>query len=291
MIITKIESDQSIYIVTGSNGLIGSHVVSCMLQSARGSKTDVKHIPLKREDSTAEAITRLADQGSCGPARLVLCHGGKGFSLNNKRHQSEMKEFSLMCRQIAKKSKIQSCTLASSCGCILSKINTPYKVLTAEKELLLKDLFMERASIIRLPSVFGRKPNGDYSGLVGALLINTLRQQRTTIYGRLSTRRNYLSAELCGQLITDIVHRRSDYHGLDRVTELYSTQNLSISEVVRAVKKALRRQPIVSMRSGSDYDCESHLPIESPNNDRLLVSENIERWIRQQRLELRLFQL
>ena len=291
MRITRIEDDRSVTIVTGTNGLIGSHVISSMLQLDRGPEIDYDHIELGRGASTGKAIIDAVDQSRYRPTKLLLCHGGKGFSLDEKQYLSEIKAFTRMCGEIARKTNIESCALVSSCGCTLSKSSTPYKMLTTQKELLIKDFFSERGKIVRLPSVYGRKQDGEYSGLIGVLLANTLRQRKTTIYGKLATRRNYLSAEMCSKLITDIILTRSGCLDFDGTTELYSMQSLSISEAIGVVKKALGRRPIVSMCSGSDYDCENHLPMESMTNDKIIVLEHVERWIRQQKSELQKYRL
>ena len=208
MEVTFLQTDRKqIYILIGSNGLIGSSIVNSFKKRFSFEKNNlfVKNINHKiltyfLSDSLKEFDKDLSKKFS-----FIYCAGKGGFSLDISSSIEQIEAFNHLIKTLVKNySDRMSFYFISSLGCHFSQIDTPYKKLVLANEKLLIEY--ENMFIFRLPSIWGFKKNPlRAAGLIGKLLLSTKNFEEATIYGELNTLRNYLSANQIAESIFKVI--------------------------------------------------------------------------------------
>ena len=242
MEITYLKTDSKhIYIVIGSNGLIGSALVNSFKKRFSFNKNNYlvrKNINHKILSFFLLNSLKIFDNDFYHKYSFIYCAGKGGFSLDLSSSMEQIEAFDYLIKTLLKNySDRMSFYLISSLGCHYSQIDTPYKklVLANEKSLLEND----NMYIFRLPSIWGFRKNPLIpKGLIGKLLISTKYFEEVTIYGELNTLRNYLSANQVAESIFKVIFSKYT----EKIYNFYGEFNYTINEIILLIKKLTKKR-------------------------------------------------
>lgn len=279
---TLYAGDRFDWLVVGSNGLIGNEISAAL----RRSKLTSGLAPLAVETYASPAYGKhnldLLAKAQAKPIRIFFCAGKGGFSIGQDiatKQIDDLKEFSRAL--IEQGFLIDKFILISSLGCLCTRhqIN-PYSRLNDAKESFVTSFWNDRSLIIRLPSMYGfNQCKKNYGGMIG-VMINNLRQRRCTgVYGRLETRRNYLSSsQLSASLFSDLHQHHLDQQGVLNVQAEFS---VSIFDLCSLFFKLLKMRPAIKLMAAAAVDSESHYPF-MVKGAKLILNDQLEHWIHQE---------
>jgi hypothetical protein len=218
-------------------------------------------------------------QGSEGRNELIFCGGSGGFSITQEACEQQIKEFHHFCNALtATDRKPEYFTCISSLGAMVSAHRSHYKTLIEEKEKKLRSTFQNNHTVIRLPSLYGyNRVSRRAKGLIAMLTENTVNNKMSSIYGRLDTSRNYLSAEFCCSAIAKVAMLKPIY-AQKATIDLMATKNYTIRELCSELTRACQQVPIIRLLDGKAIDCESHFP-RTADGVKLELFEDVHGWI------------
>ena len=272
MEITFLKTDnKQIYIVIGSNGLIGGSLVNSFKKRFSFNKNNFfvkKNINYKNLSDLLKNSLKIFDKDYSQKYSFIYCAGKGGFSIDISSSLEQKENFKNLIKALIKNySDRMSFYLISSLGCHFSQIDTPYKklILASEKSLLEnKNMF-----IFRLPSIWGFKKNPlRPAGLIGRLLLSTKNFEEATIYGELNTLRNYLSANQVAESIFKVIFTKSS----ERIYNFYGEFNYTINEIILLIKKLTKKRVFYKVVGENPVHKESFKSVPS-NGKNIVVLE------------------
>ena len=242
MEITFLKTDSKhIYIVIGSNGLIGCSLVNSFTKRFSFNQSNFfvkKNINHKNLSYSLLDSLKMFDKDLSQKYSFIYCAGKGGFNLGISSSIEQIEAFNYLINKLLKNySDKMIFYLISSLGCHCSQIDTPYKKLVLANEKLL--LENENMFIFRLPSIWGFKKNPLRPfGLIGNLLFSTKKSQEATIYGDLNTLRNYLSPSQISESIFKVIFSKSS----EKIYNFYGEFNYTIEELILLIKKLTKTE-------------------------------------------------
>lgn len=282
MEITFLKTDtKHIYIVIGSNGLIGSSLVNSFTKRFSFNQNNFcvkKNINYKKLSYSLSNSLKMFDKDFPRKYSFIYCAGKGGFNLDTISSIDQIEAFNYLIKILVKNySERMSFYLISSLGCHFSQIDTPYKKLVLANEKLLLD--NENMFIFRLPSIWGFKKNPIRPfGLIGNLLLSTKKSEEVTIYGELNTLRNYLSPSQISESIFKVIFSKSS----EKIYNFYGEFNYTIEELILLIKKLTKKDVFYKVIDANPVHKESFksLPTSGKNIKVLgcLNEEIIKEW-------------
>ena len=230
-----------IYIVIGSNGLIGSSLVNSFKKRFSFNKNNFfvkKKLNHKNLSYFLSNSLTIFDKDCSQKYSFIYCAGKGGFSLDISSCIEQQEAFNyLLNTLVTNYSDRMNFYLISSLGCHYSQIDTPYKkMVLANEKLILEN---ENMFIFRLPSIWGFKKNPlRPSGLIGKLLVSAKDFKEATIYGELNTLRNYLSASQIAESIFKAIFSETS----GKIYNFYGEFNYTINEIILLIKKLTKKR-------------------------------------------------
>ncbi len=272
MDITFLKTDsKQIYIVIGSNGLIGSALVSSFKRRFLFNNDNFfvkKNVNYKILSYFLANNLKIFDNNFSQKYSFIYCAGKGGFSLEISSSLEQIEDFRYLINFLVKNySHRMSFYLISSLGCHYSQIDTPYKKLVeSNEELLLKK---DNMFIFRLPSIWGFKKNPlRPTGLIGKLLVTAKNFEEATIYGELNTLRNYLSAnQIAESIFKEIMSKSSE-----KIYNFYGEFNYTINEIILLIKKLTKKRVFYKIIDGNPAHKESFKSVPT-NGKNIIVLE------------------
>ena len=262
---------KQIYIVIGSNGLIGSSLVNSFKKRFSFNnntffvKKNINHNFLTH--SLLNSL-KVFDKDFLKNYSFIYCAGKGGFSLDISSSTEQIEAFNYLINTLLKNfSDRMSFYLISSLGCHYSQIDTPYKKLVLANE---KSLFEnENMFIFRLPSIWGFKKNPlRPQGLIGKLLVSTKNFEEATIYGELNTLRNYLSANQIAESLFTVIFSKSS----EKIYNFYGEFNYTINEIILLIKKLTKKRVFYKIVGENPVHKESFKSVPT-NGKNIIVLE------------------
>jgi len=223
---------------------------------------------------------------------IIWAAGKAGFEAKNEQTFHELITFQKIVNDLTlinqKKISIKLHLISSAGGLFEGQCNVnskskpyplrPYGFLKLNQEKTLFDLNDVKRrlnyNIYRLSTVYGYAHEGSRIGLISNLVINSLKNRETIIYGHYNTMRDYLWVEDLAKFIANEI--LSDYQ-LNKVFTLASCMPLSIFQVHRIVEKITNRKCAIRFISNltnmKHNTCEKNV---TPENFRAsLIFSNI----------------
>lgn len=247
MDISIIHAHSSLYIITGSNGLIGSSITEAIRQRLISLHPNIslgyckvfKKVLHNNLARTIEQIIRTSVDTNISRYQIILAHGSGGFFLDPSSANSQYDEYKDILALISRINDPRlRLFLISSLGALSSKLHSSYRDLVFAKESSLKDSSIP-SSIIRLPSIWGiRSSDNCPKGLISHLLNSCFLQQESKIFGSLYTIRNYLSSNSIADKISNLVIV-SRNESQPNIVNLRSCFYHSINGILSEVRKAV----------------------------------------------------
>lgn len=273
------ENKHCSYIVTGSDGLIGSEITSAIKLSERTQITDIKNFiaPKTKEKYKAtlgEAINFLSSKSKSKKLILVLAHGHGGFQLDEKEATIQMHEFNEFMHNLSnlKEDRRLDVLNISSLGVHLSRVGSYYKDLIFYKEELISNYI--GGINIRLPSMWGFKgTNKIPRGLIAQMLWCTFHRQPAIIYGNLNTARRYIHISQIGDILIKQLQilRQSKRQDIN----IESSEIQDMSTIISTIRKVSKRGLSLSIVKSKEIFYENHTSrLPEGKVARVLVSVN-----------------
>ena len=272
MYISEIRYKNRHYLITGSNGLIGNEIRNQLIIGIRNefgfSSNDIyindyAQIPNSSFQLHVAGLMRHWENLFFSKATIFLAHGYGGFSINEAEEQMQKDAF-LQLIQLLNKAmngdladKI-SIYLISSLGALSSKLTSPYRRLILFKEYQIQQIKAD-LKIVRLPSLWGFTwKNGRVrpKGLLASLIYSSFNSNTATIYGSLSTLRNYLHVKSAVKSVLIIAKQRRI-----KIANVRSYEFHTIQSLIQHLKQSVsgRHLSIKLMSSISALNSESHI--------------------------------
>ena len=278
-------SKSGLYIVLGSNGLIGSKTKES-IRPELGSTIDFEKTFRHAREETPKVSRRLIEDHHYARISIIICSGAKGFELTVAEKNEDLDLFQALCGELRISEAVRRVVLSSSLGCTLSAIDSNYKQLVLAKEECMRAMLGNRAIVGRISSVYG-STGEKFSGLAGVLLWNTVNSRVTNIYGCLSTRRNYLEAEGCGEALKELAGARMYDDSECLVRNICAQRSMSISEIVSCVYRVTKKKPMVQLQECNPLAREDHFADQYDSLNSILVNRPLEGWISRELRQLK----
>lgn len=264
MLITALSRPEGhCFIVLGSNGLVGSSVLSSLSCSNHSAgPTIARHIGNDPE-SISECLKKISTESLVRESKMIhilfACgRGGFGISCTDRERQLDLLIRVLSACEELWKNRFRFFSV-SSLGAHLSTHASEYKLLVdASEKVMLQHAYCR---IIRLPSIWGLRGEAcSPKGLIGHLLVSAKQRKESLIYADLNTTRNYLSARTTGLLVSQLMHSLPDSVGC-KVVNLRSISFLTVAGAIGAVRRATGRIPLFRVVEGELADRDHHLTV------------------------------
>ncbi len=286
MQITEIRYKNRHYLITGSNGLIGREIRAQLISSIRNefgfSNNDIyindyAQIP---NISFQFFLTNLIGKWQnlfYSKATIFLAHGYGGFSINEVEEQMQKDSYLQLIRTLNEAfngkltDEIMICVI-SSLGALSSKISSPYQRLILFKEYQIKQINVN-FRILRLPSLWGfswKDGKTRPKGLLASLIYSSFNAETATIYGSLSTLRNYLHVRSAVTAVLIAVKQKKLEIANIRSYEFHTIQSL-IQQLKQSVSG--RHLSIKLLSNVSDLNSESHIFLPSSGKNVIVYNK------------------
>jgi nucleoside-diphosphate-sugar epimerase len=274
--ITEIKYKSRHYLITGSNGLIGREIRTQLISSISNefgfssneiNINDYVEIPnLTFQFFLADLICEWQNL-FYSKATIFLAHGYGGFSINEAEEQMQKDAYLQLIQKLneafdrSMMDKVMICVI-SSLGALSSKLSSPYQRLTLFKEYQIKQLRAD-FKILRLPSLWGFSWKNEKirpKGLLAFLIYSSFSSNTATIYGSLSTLRNYLHVKSAVKAVLIAAKQRKL-----KIANIRSYEFHTIQGLIQQLKQSVpgRHLSIKLISSASDLNSESHIFLPS----------------------------
>lgn len=256
---TVVSSQNSKFLIVGSNGFIGSQLTSALRMKIRGTELRTAEYMYSSNDFVRANMHSLESDGNI--SSIVFCGGVGGFRLSAKSASLQESQYKHFIQECSKVSSIRHFYMLSSLGAAASRMPSAYKDLCMCKEQATASLRGAKGISIRLPSIYGYDPiSGVYKGLPGAIAYGLARNKTISIYGELNTTRNYISVQSASEALLSIITSSRKSAAARRLINVANRHNMSIHQILKTVSLSLRRTPQIQIVDTRVLDVESHDP-------------------------------